>query len=76
MGTKKKILCHTELLHMIQCLKFYKRDNLVSKCMESKEAYQECTFQELKRDPNAFNIMMNDNNNDNNNNNNNNNVDG
>ena len=54
MGTEKKILCHNELLHMIQCVKFYKRENIVPNCMRSNKYYQECIFNELKRDSNAF----------------------
>jgi len=54
MENENKILCHAELLRMIQCLKFYKRDNLVSKCIESKQAYQDCIFNELKRDGNSL----------------------
>ena len=54
MASEKQILCHAELLRMIQCLKFYKRDNLVSKCIEAKLAYQDCIFNELKRDSNSF----------------------
>ena len=39
---------------MIQCVKFYKRENIVPNCMRSNQYYQECIFNELKRDSNAF----------------------
>ena len=54
MEREKQILCHAELLRMIQCLKFYKRDNLLSKCLEAKQAYQDCIFNELKQNNNSF----------------------